>query len=171
MDKDFDVNPAFTVWRQTGTMEALWDLTERMERFATAICWKHVPDHRDDFDFLVNGIVWRAIQKAETFNGDAKFSTWFYRLTVNECNRYLRQHMERCETSLSEETMAPDAAHDARIDLISLLDGLDGPDHLLFRLVAEGQDFKYIGRTLGISAHAAVLRWAKLKERLRDAAV
>jgi RNA polymerase sigma factor (sigma-70 family) len=172
MQSNFDVNPTYNAWRLSTGREKEWnfqELIQRMERFATAICWQRLPDHRDDFPALVNGIVWRAVKKADGFKRKAQFSTWFYRIAVNECNKYLRNFKERYETSLEEEMPTTPQGLDARIDLIALLNGLEGEDHILFRLVAEGEDFKTIGERLGLSRNAALVRWTRLKGRLRDA--
>lgn len=172
MESNFDVNPAFIAWRLSTGRQKEWNLQElvsRLERFATAICWQRLPDHRSEFDPLVNGIVWRAIKKADKFRQEAAFSTWFYKIATNECNRFLRNFKERCETILEEDLPGVPSGIDARIDLMALLDGLEGADHLLFRLVAEGEDFNTIGERLGVSRNAALVRWNRLKGRLRDA--
>jgi RNA polymerase sigma factor (sigma-70 family) len=174
MESSSDVNPAFAAWKSCQGREKEWALQElvrRLEKFASRICWQRLPDHKDDFGGLVNGIVWRAIKKAEQFRGRARFSTWFYRIVVNECNKYLRNYKERCETSLEEEMPTVATGIDARIDLIALLDRLKREDHILFRLVAEGEDFNTIGERLGINRNAALVRWNRLKRKIRDAAV
>lgn len=167
-----DVNPAYRAWRLSTAQEKEWALhilIRRLERYATSICWQRLPDHKDDFGPLVNGIVWKAVREMEKFRGSSQFSTWFYRIAVNDCNKFLRNYKNRFETSLEEEMPSRPEAMNARIDLIALLDGLEGPEHLLFRLVAEGQEFKDIAERLGISRNAAIVRWARLKEKLRDA--
>jgi RNA polymerase sigma factor (sigma-70 family) len=172
MQLDSDVNPAFEAWRSSTGRWKEWNLqvlVQRLTKFATAICWQRLSDHKDDIEPLVNGIVWRAIQKADQFADKSKFSTWFFRLAINECNMYLRNFMRRCEAPLEEDMPSMPQGVDAKIDLIALLDGLQGEDHLLFRLVAEGQEFKDIAMRLGISSNAAMVRWARLKEKLRNA--
>jgi RNA polymerase sigma-70 factor (ECF subfamily) len=172
MEIALDVNPAFAAWKSSVGREKEWALQvliQRLQRYAMAICWKRLPDHKDDFEALTNGIVWRAIRKADNFKGAAKFSTWFYTIVVNECNRFLRNYKKRLEISLEDETPAEVVASDARIDLISLLDGLESEDHTLLRLVAEGQEFRDIAEVLGITRNAAIVRWSRLRGRLRNA--
>jgi RNA polymerase sigma-70 factor (ECF subfamily) len=169
-----DVNPAYAEWKSSVGRAKEWALQvliQRLERYAKAICWQRLPDHKDDFDQLANGIVWRALDKAEGFRGESQFATWFYRIAINECNRYLRNYKQRLETSLEEEMVVEPKGLDARLDLIALLNDLHGDDHKLLRLVAEGQDFNTISEALGVSRNAAIVRWSRLKERLRDAAI
>jgi len=172
MQKDFDVNPAHEAWKSSTESEkeqSLQILIRRMERFATAICCQKLSDHSEEFGPLVNGIVWRAVKHMDKFQEGSKFSTWFYRIAANECNRFLRNIKERCETSLEEEMPTNQAGLDARVDLIALLDGLEGEEHLLFKMVAEGQDFNAIAEALGIKRNAAIQRWDRLKRKLRNA--
>lgn len=169
-----DVNPAFEQWKSSMGKEKEWALhmlIQRLERFATAVCWRRLPDHRDEFGPLVNEIVWRAIKYAPKFKNTSKFSTWFYRIAVNRCNTFLRSHKQRLETSLEDEQPQTIAGVEARMDLIAILNALNGDDHLLFRMVAEGQDFKTIAEALGLKRNAAIVRWNRLKARLRNAAI
>lgn len=167
-----DVNPLFAEWKSSTAQEkeqTLHNLVAKMENFATAICWQRLPDFRDEFGPLVNGIVWRAVRQFDKFEGKSRFSTWFYRIVVNECNRFLRDHKERYEDSLEEEMPSKAENVDAHIDIVAILEGLEGADHLLFRLVAEGHGFKEIGTQLGVGTLTALKRWERLKEKIRNA--
>lgn len=172
MQPHSDVNPAFAEWKNASERQKEWtlqNLINRMEKFARAICWQRLPDHADSVDALINGIVWRAIKHADTFKDEAKFSTWYYRIIVNECNRFLRNYKKRCETSLVEELPINYDGIDAKVDVLALLDGLEGEDHLLFRMVAEGHDWNVIGKALKLSSNTAHKRWQRLKEKMRNA--
>jgi RNA polymerase sigma factor (sigma-70 family) len=171
MLRDSDVNPAFAAWRSSTGPEkelALEALIARLEKFATAICWQHLPDHKYEFPAIVNGIVWRAVKYADGFKGKSRFSTWFYRVALMECHQFLRDVRERCEAPLEE---APLQVEVPKIGINELLPKLRLRDRELFQLVAEGQSWKTIGQTLGISFGAAKGRWDRLKRRLRNAAV
>lgn len=170
MQINLDVNPAFAAWRSSTGPEKeqqLEKLVQLLKRYAKYICWERLSDHKDDFDQLVNGIIWRALKKADAFQGRAKFSTWFYRIAVNECNTFLRKHKERGEEPIIETACEPNL--DARLDAIAILDKLSGDDYLLLKMVIEGESFAVIGEELGISANAATVRWNRLKGRLRRA--
>jgi len=172
MQTDLDVNPVFKTWQEsTGEQKdaALFELVKKLETFARTICWQRLPDYRSEFGPLINDIVWRVIGKSNSFNGKSQFSTWVYRIIVNECNRLLRKRKELYETSLEEtlQTETPDV--DARIDVVGFLDILDGDDHTLFRMVIEGEDFNTIGKKLKITRNTALQRWNRLRGKLRNA--
>lgn len=174
MQKDLDINPAFSEWKlSTGPEkeQAFQELIRRLTRYITAICWQRLPDFNNELPALTNGIVWRVTKHLDRYKGEreCKFSTWVYYIVRNECNRFLRNQKRQSEMELVEEIPVPSVNTDARIDLIALLDTLRGQDHILFRLVAEGIDFRGIGEVLGITQGAALVRWNRLKKRLRDA--
>lgn len=172
MVNNSEVNQAFAAWKLSTGREKEWTLhtlSEEMEKLATAICLRKLPDHKAEISDLVHTIVCRALKGIEGFKADSSFKTWFHTISTNECNRYLQKVKERCETSLHPAIAAITADVDVRLDLIKLLDSLRGDDHELFRLVAEGYDFKEIGKTLGITRNAALVRWSRLKGRLQDA--
>lgn len=172
MRMNSDVNPVFEEWKSSTGREKEWkyqELVERLRKFATAICWSKLPDHRNEFDPIIGNSIWYAFKYIKGFKAGSKFSTWFYRIVVNECNKFLRDLQKKAEVELVQDLPCEICSIDARIDLINMLDGLDEEDHALFRLVAEGEDFKTIGVRLGITRNAAAVRWSRLKERLRDA--
>jgi RNA polymerase sigma factor (sigma-70 family) len=172
MERSSDVNPLYDVWKSsTGQAKdlALTQLVPRLEQFAKAICWKRIPEFHDEFDPLINEIVWRAVGKPAKFEGKSRFSTWFYRIVTNECNRFLRKHKERNEAPLEEEMPCQAEAVNARLTIQGLIRKLTKEEYALFRMVADGESFKTIGDELGISTGNAKIRWLRLKTRLRNA--
>ena len=167
MNNSFDVNPAYEAWKSSTGREKEWNLqnlTRLLERYARAICYERLPDH--DTGSINNEIVWRAIKQADKFKGDSQFSTWFYKIAVNECNRYLRRFKNRVEVDLPENLPGRPEAIDARLDIIRILEMLEGEDHQLFRLLAEGESLRGVGQALGISHAAARKRWDKLRGKI-----
>jgi RNA polymerase sigma-70 factor (ECF subfamily) len=171
MQIDSDVNPVFDAWRSsTGPQKelAFQRLVILLEKLATAICWQRLPDFRNEFGPLVNEIVWRAVKNANAFKGNSRFSTWFYRISVNECNRFLRKHKERLEIGFEEEILAEPSGVDASVALQQIVQGLDDRDFELFKLVAHGESFRTIAESLHIKETAAKVRWSRLKRKLKD---
>lgn len=166
-----DVNPAYQLWKSSmgpAKVCAFDALIVKLERYAKAICWQRLPDHVGEFDSIVGDAVWHATKYIEGFAGKSRFSTWFYQIVTNECNKFLGRRKDLREVELFDNLPARNIL-DARLDVISLLDQLEGPDHQLLRMVAEGLDFKTIGKSFGVSQNAATVRWNRLKERLKNA--
>lgn len=169
MQSNLDVNPVFEAWKTDPNRENLTSLLEKMERFAKGICYQRLSDHTSDLDALANGIVWKALQKSDQFEGKAKFSTWFYKIAVNECHKFLREHKRRNEVELTEDLVDSTGKIIGGLEFAAWLHGLDNEDRQLAILVLNGHRFEEIGEHLGITAGNARVRWSRLKGRFRNA--
>lgn len=171
MENSFDVNPAYEKWRLNQTDENLAELAKKLDRFAKAIIYPRIndPEFGGELDGVANDIVWKAIRQIDSFKGEAQFSTWFYKIALNTCNRFLRQYKQRRETALEDNVAARPSKAEARLDMEALLGKIEGEDQVLLTLRMEGRDFNAIARVLGIKRNAALQRWNRLKTRLRDA--
>jgi len=95
---------------------------------------------REAAEDLTQEVFIRAYQRLEQFRGQASFSTWFYRLTVNHCVNY-RRHERRFEGG-----------------------GLDAAEGRELRAVAGRADADFFRRQLQGQLHRALL---SLKPELR----
>lgn len=61
-----------------------------------------VQSHDDTDDILQNTFM-KAWQNIENFRGDAKLSTWLYKIAINECMTFLEKERKRRGLSLDDE--------------------------------------------------------------------
>jgi RNA polymerase sigma-70 factor (ECF subfamily) len=96
---------------------------------------------------------------AASFRGDARFSTWIYRVLVNSCYDMLRQRRRRpVEVRPEEETARADPEHSApasdhplRLSLEACVKDLDPRRRAAFLLFAvEGFTHREVGDILGV---------------------
>lgn len=89
--------------------EAAFDLlVERFQRRAYRLAWsilRHAEDARD----LSQEAFLRLWDSAGSFRGQARFSTWFYRLLVNLCLDHRRRHRWWRQVFAREERAGDDA--------------------------------------------------------------
>lgn len=117
---------------------------------------------------IITDAVATAATNLDKFRGEARFSTWFYRIVVNYCNLILRVKQQRNEVSLEEMIEehgdgiagSVEAEAEAKAKVADLLDNLAPDQKRLVEMKAEGMNDKEIGEALGISAKA-------VNERLR----
>lgn len=108
--------------RVAGREEAAFDLlVARYQQRAYRIAWSILGDAEEARDLSQEAFV-RLYQSAGTFDGRARFSTWFYRIVVNVCLDHRRRHRrwrwiftgagsaDESEESIVERLPAP--AHD-----------------------------------------------------------
>ena len=62
---------------------------------------------REQADDLTQDIFLRVYQRLNTFQGHAKFSTWFYRISLNCCLNYCRHERSSTRLTSTAETTLP----------------------------------------------------------------
>jgi RNA polymerase sigma-70 factor (ECF subfamily) len=94
---------------QRGDQTAFTELVERHQGNALKLALSILRDKADAEDEVQNAC-WKAFEHLKQFNQDAKFSTWFSRIVVNQCLMRLRKakrakllYMD--DTQLGEETV------------------------------------------------------------------
>lgn len=170
--QEYPENAAFAKWRSSEGPEkeqALVELVALMEKHAYSVCWLKIPNHRDEFGGIVNGAVWRAIEGAKGFRGEARFGTWFHRIVLNECNRIFESKQTRETEGLEGlEELGTSSDPESRIYAAEVISKLDADDRRLVDLILQGYTEQEIGEKLGIEQPGVCKRWDKLKERVRD---
>ncbi|HEX4229936.1 MAG TPA: sigma-70 family RNA polymerase sigma factor [Bryobacteraceae bacterium] len=97
---------------QHGDNAAFAELMSRHKTAASKLALSILRDKSDAEDEVQNAF-WKAYEHINQFQQEAKFSTWFTRIVVNQCLMRLRQ-MRRArfcfldDTTVSEEAVAPD---------------------------------------------------------------
>ena len=154
--------------------DAAFDLlVERYQQRAYGIAWSILRDTEEARDLSQEAFI-RLYENAHRFRGQAKFSTWFYRILVNLCldhrrrNRWWRRAVV-APSSVHEDSGAPvDAlvesqpapAHDPLDDLDReqvmkqfwvAVDGLSPQQRAVLRLVVEDLPTSEIASVLGCS--------------------
>lgn len=136
-----------------------------------------VQNHDDANDLLQNSFM-KAWMSIENFRGDARLSTWLYKIAINEAITFLNKERKRASISLDEQEvqLAAAVAEDSNIDgdelalkLRQAVTTLPEKQRLVFNMKYY-DDMKYedmssiLGTTVGAlkaSYHAAVKKIEK----------
>lgn len=109
---------------------------------------------------------WRSLDK---FKGTSSYKTWIYRITVNTCLKYLRDHKK--DVQLSQETQAsevseenPDDSHQALYSAIGKLPELD---RLIIMMVLDELEYEEIAKVVGISEGNLRVKIHRIKKNLK----
>src|SRR5262249_43802570 len=139
---------------------------------------------REDVEDISQQVFVKAYFSLKRFDQRAAFSTWLYKITVNECWDLLRKRKVRplvYESDLSEEQAKQVAASDdgagrhpdvserleARQQVDRLLDGLDERDRLMLILKeVEGFSIEEIAEVLGLNANTVKVRLFRARRRI-----
>ena len=166
MKADSAVNTAYKTWKEATDKEAaLNTLITETELFITKVCQARLPEA--EVVDAVSYALFKAVSKLPTFQEKAQYSTWVFRIANMAAAAALRRVARHAETGFEDIPVMQDLP--LRLDLIALLDTLKDDEHLLLRLVSQGESLNTVSEELGISVAAAQKRWSRLKERLRNA--
>ncbi|HEY8714307.1 MAG TPA: sigma-70 family RNA polymerase sigma factor [Candidatus Acidoferrum sp.] len=172
---------------QANDKEAYEELIKRHQQRVFAVASGILRRH-EDIEDIAQQVFIKAYFSLKRFDGRAAFSTWLYRITLNECWDLLRKKKVRpllYESDLSEEQAervasaesADGAGPDIRQRLETqqqvalLLDGLDERDKLMLMLKeVEGLSIEEIAEVLDLNANTVKVRLFRARRRVVKAA-
>jgi len=139
------------------------------------ICWGFVDDDLSVDDLFQESMlrVWNAIDK---HSGEAKLSTWAYRITVNTCI-YWKKKTKRAKLNLdiseyadleATTTIENDERNRSNIlKLRSAIQKLNGVDRSIILLVLEECSYKEISEITGMTTSNVGVKINRIKARLK----
>ncbi len=150
-----------------GDVAAFEELVRKYRQPLTASAYQIIGSVEDAQD-LAQETLLDGYRRLPALRDGSKLRGWLYAILRNKCFRYLEVH--RSETSSVEdyaETLAaPAQAEDGR--LLELLHRLPLPDReVLAARYLQELDYGEIASALGINIHAARVRCARAREKLR----
>ncbi|MGB2624785.1 MAG: sigma-70 family RNA polymerase sigma factor [Candidatus Acidiferrum sp.] len=168
---------------QQEDQEAFEELIRRHQHRVFAVAGG-ILRRREDVEDIAQQVFVKAYFSLKRFDQRAAFSTWLYKITVNECWDLLRKKKVRplvYESDLSEEQArqvisaeekgggAPDISDrlEARERVERLLDGLDERDRLMLVLKeVEGFAVEEIAQVLDLNANTVKVRLFRARRRI-----
>lgn len=127
--------------------------------------------HKDLFQEITIQL-WKAYPK---FRGEAKFSTWMYRVSFNTAISLYRKSKRKVETTqiydnLKElEYQGYDDTHDKQLELLyKAIQSLNDIEKALALLYLEDKSYKEISKMLGISEVNARVKMNRTKTKLKN---
>lgn len=87
-----------------GDADAFEALVKKYERRVLATAYRYIGDARTAQD-IAQEVFLKVWQKAGQFRHQSYFSTWLYRIVVNQCLNYREKHQSRKEVELEEEIL------------------------------------------------------------------
>lgn len=138
-----------------------------------ALCLRMTADEAAARELVQDAFV-RAWERLDTFRGDAAFSTWLHRLTVNVVLMDRRTAARRAEEALDETADPPNTASRAesaglRVDLERAIAALPpGARQVLVLHDLEGYEHAEIARLMGIAEGTSKAHLFRARQRLRE---
>jgi RNA polymerase sigma-70 factor (ECF subfamily) len=168
---------------QADDKEAFEELVRRHQHRVLAVAGG-ILRRREDAEEIAQQVFLKAYFSLKRFDQRAAFSTWLYKITVNECWDMLRKKKVRplvYEADMSEEqahqvlaseekgSTAPDISErlEARQRVERLLEGLDERDRLMLILKeVEGFAIEEIAEAVDLNANTVKVRLFRARRRI-----
>ena len=148
------------------------DLVQDNQASIYRICYAYLYDksHAGDLYQEILLQVWKSIPK---YKGNAKMSTWVYRIAVNTAITYNARNARNTHIELSERTDLPENGTDESKEKEEMLSRLsyaisllEQQDRLIISLVLEDLSYKEIAEITGSNSNNTGVRIKRIKERL-----
>ncbi len=171
---------------QNGTESAFEELVRRHQQRVFRLVGR-ILRRPEDVEDIAQQVFLKTYLSLAKFDQRAAFSTWLYRITVNECWDYLRKKKIRplvYEADLSEEQVSrldgivsterppedPSQRAEARDALEQILDKLPQQDRdLLMLKEAEGFSVQELAEMLGLNVNTVKVRLFRARGKIMDA--
>ena len=168
---------------QADDREAFEELIRRHQQRVFAVAAR-ILRKREDVEDISQQVFVKAFFSLKRFDQRAAFSTWLYKITVNECWDLLRKKKVRplvYDSDLSEDqsrqVSASDGSRSTEPDILDriearervdrLLAGLDERDRLMLILKeVEGMSIEEIGEAMEINANTVKVRLFRARKRM-----
>lgn len=141
-----------------------------LEKIVRTYCAEEVD--REDLRQAILGHLWRS---HASFDGQAQFSTWMYRVALNVAISHIRQvrrhdrHLVQPGEGVLEDVPVEVVEPDERLVVIeAFLARLNELDRALLLLYLDDRSYREIADVLGISETNVATKVSRLKQRLRN---
>jgi len=158
--------------KPTAVQEQFLQMLNQNQGIVRKVCHLYSRNERDHED-LYQEIIIQLWKSFSSFRGEAKFSTWMYRIALNTAISDIRKQSRKVELSFPEflpreEADAVDAAKEEQIkQMYSAIARLSEVEKAIVMLYLEDKSYDEMEEILGISNGALRVKMNRIKDKLR----
>lgn len=123
-------------------------------------------DQTEDRHDLHQEILLQAWRSYPTFRGEAKFSTWLYRVGLNVSLTKLNDKKQQLSAELEDTIQSPPASFESDDQLRHILQQFNTLDRTLLVMSMDGYTNDEIAETLGISSGNVRTKLHRLRQKI-----
>lgn len=147
-------------------------LLNQHQKIIYKVCNLYMDMHSERED-LFQEITLQAWKAYKNFRGDAKFSTWLYRVALNTAITYFRK--EKRKPDIYSTDMVPDLAEENSDPveeqvkaMYAAIGNLSKIDKAIVMLYLEDYSYIEIGDMMGITANNVAVKMNRIKTKLKE---
>lgn len=146
-------------------------LIEQHSRLIYKICYMYASDG-DELNDLYQEVVINLWRAHEAFRGEAKYSTWIYRIGLNTCVSYIRQKSRKpslVPLTVDLESIAEEENNAEQLrELYRLINQLSKIEKAIVLLYLEEKTYDEIGEIVGITRGNVAVKLNRIKTKLKE---
>lgn len=164
-----DKNTTYSTSREAALRESFNDLLRQYDGVIRKVCYFYATD-LDDFDDLRQEAMINLWRGFERFRGEARLSTWVYRVSLNSCVSYFRRHKRgRDSVPIGDhpELIAEDDGKAAMLrQMYRMINRLEPTDKAIILLWLDEHPYDEISDIMGLPRNTMASRLRRAKEKL-----
>ena len=172
----FDPDAELIAAVAAGDAEAFENLVRKYERPVLNTAYRYVGD-RTAAEDLAQEIFLKVWRRANSFKGKSSFSTWLYRIAVNQCLNFRGKRRRKRTERLDEAAPDPRPALTERLEaeaksrlVREAMAGLPAKQRMALVLSKfEGHSYKEIAQVMGVSLSSVESLIFRAKRNLKEA--
>lgn len=146
-------------------------LIEQNSRLIYKICYMYASD-RDELNDLYQETLINLWRSHSSFRGEAKYSTWIYRIGLNTCVSYIRQKKRKpplVSLTVDFENIAQEENELEELhQLYRLINRLSKLEKAIVLLYLEEKTYEEIGEIVGITRGNVAVKLNRIKTKLKE---
>lgn len=148
-------------------------LLNQHQKIVYKVCNLYMDRHADRED-LFQEITLQAWKAYASFRGDAKFSTWLYRVALNTAITFFRKEKRKPEIYATDQLPEKQEEYADPIEeqvkaMYAAIGDLSKIDKAIVMLYLEDYDYREIGEMMGITANNVAVKMNRIKIKLKEA--
>ncbi|RZK54622.1 MAG: sigma-70 family RNA polymerase sigma factor [Pedobacter sp.] len=143
-------------------------LLSQNQRIISRVCSIYC-NHKEDYEDLFQEITYQAWKGFASFRGEAKFSTWLYRVALNTAITSFRKKkpvLNFVAELPNEATFSNEEQHNQKQHLIYAIKQLNEGERAIITLYLEELSYAEIASIIGISENNTAVKINRIKNRL-----
>lgn len=151
--------------------QAFIELVQQHSKLIYKVCYMYASD-KDELNDLYQETVINLWRSHESFQGQSKYSTWLYRISLNTCVSFVRQKHRKPPTvpiSVDLENIADDTSKAEQLkELYKLINQLTKVEKAIVLLYLEEKSYDEIAEIMGITRGNVAVKLNRIKTKLKE---
>lgn len=145
-------------------------IVDEHRQLISKVCYMYASD-TEHFNDLYQETLANLWQGLDSFRGDARISTWIYRMCINSCVSFFRKHRRHAAENISLENLVDIPGDDGtRLEnlreMYRLIATLDPVEKALILMWLDERSYEDIAEVTGLTRNTVATRLRRIKQKL-----